>query len=382
MTSFVTIHLTRSESCTPWGFRMYGGKDFSSSFVVQKINPGSLAERGDLRNGDEIVAIQDVAVENMLHKDGQKLVIDAGNALKITVKRQDSGYGSVSAPHRPAGHQPVSYPYNPPTPGAGLQQMQYQAPPSWQKPATATPYNPPQQQSTPYQAPQSSSYSSPQQSAASWEPPKRRNPQAKPQVVKKSDIRFLDSAGANQRAPQCNTCHQMIRGPFIAAMNKEFCKQHFSCSRPGCCNNLEEGFVEEEGNIYCISDYEQYFAPRCAKCSSPIVGECVHALQHTFHPHCFLCVQCRQPLGSKMFHVVDKDVYCGACWARDHQTLCYSCDFTIDPGDRWIEALGQNWHSDCFNCAVCQVNLADNAFFVKNNKPFCERHSNTKLVRA
>lgn len=273
------------------------------------------------------------------------------------MSRQGFGYSGYGSTQQASAPEATTYPYNPPTPGSGLKQPpQYQSAPSWHKPATATPYNPSSEQSLPYQSVKPVSYNSVTTSApSSWEPPKGRDSRSKPKVVKKSDIRYLDSAGANQRAPQCSTCHQLIRGPFIAAMNREFCKQHFTCSRPGCCNILEEGFVEEDGNIYCIADYEQYFAPRCAKCSCPIVGECVHALQHTFHAHCFLCVQCRQPLGSKMFHVVDKDVYCGACWARDHQTLCFSCDFTIDPGDRWIEALGKNWHSDCFNCAVCFV---------------------------
>ena len=39
-------------------------------------------------------------------------------------------------------------------------------------------------------------------------------------------------------------------------------------------------------------------------------------------------------------------------WAQLFQTKCYGCQFPIEPGDRWVEALGQNWHSECFNCSV------------------------------
>ncbi len=64
-----------------------------------------------------------------------------------------------------------------------------------------------------------------------------------------------------------------LRGPFISALNKTWCPEHFLCSNPSCGVNLENiGFVEENGQLYCENDYEAYFAPKCAKCSVPIVG--------------------------------------------------------------------------------------------------------------
>ena len=39
-------------------------------------------------------------------------------------------------------------------------------------------------------------------------------------------------------------------------------------------------------------------------------------------------------------------------WQARFQTKCYGCQFPIEPGDRWVEALSQNWHSECFNCSV------------------------------
>jgi len=34
------------------------------------------------------------------------------------------------------------------------------------------------------------------------------------------------------------------------------------------------------------------------------------------------------------------------------QTMCHSCDFPIEPGDNWVEAMSKNYHSGCFNCSV------------------------------
>ena len=90
--------------------------------------------------------------------------------------------------------------------------------------------------------------------------------------------------------PNCAACHQLIRGPFISAVGKIWCPNHFVCAHPSCGISLEDiGFVEENGKLYCERDFEKYFAPRCNKCQASIVGECCYALEKTFHPQCFTC---------------------------------------------------------------------------------------------
>lgn len=38
--------------------------------------------------------------------------------------------------------------------------------------------------------------------------------------------------------------------------------------------------------------------------------ECVNALQKTYHPACFICYQCKQPIGGNQFHLEDGNPYC------------------------------------------------------------------------
>lgn len=33
-------------------------------------------------------------------------------------------------------------------------------------------------------------------------------------------------------------------------------------------------------------------------------------------------------------------------------TKCHGCDFPVEAGDKFIEALGHTWHDTCFVCAV------------------------------
>ena len=39
-------------------------------------------------------------------------------------------------------------------------------------------------------------------------------------------------------------------------------------------------------------------------------------------------------------------------WNELFTTKCISCGFPIEAGDRWVEALNNNYHSQCFNCSV------------------------------
>lgn len=64
-----------------------------------------------------------------------------------------------------------------------------------------------------------------------------------------------------------------FRGPFIAALNKTWCPDHFTCSYSHCRRSLQDiGFVEEQGQLYCEYCYEAYLAPICSKCNIRIKG--------------------------------------------------------------------------------------------------------------
>ena len=44
--------------------------------------------------------------------------------------------------------------------------------------------------------------------------------------------------------------------------------------------------------------------------------------------------------------------YCEEYWNELYTTKCVMCGFPIEAGDRWVEALNNNYHSQCFNCTV------------------------------
>ncbi|CAF0902974.1 unnamed protein product [Adineta ricciae] len=177
----------------------------------------------------------------------------------------------------------------------------------------------------------------------------------------------------NTQTPVCHACGATIRGPYIAAIGHCYCVNHFTCSN--CSTNLIDcGFVEENGKLYCERDFEQFLAPHCAKCSQSILKECVHALEKTWHPECFTCTACKKSIGTGSFHVEDGDPYCLEDYRRMFQAKCTSCDFPIEPGDKYLEALGGTYHVECFTCSMCQVSLNGQPFVVKNDRPYCRLH--------
>ena len=112
-------------------------------------------------------------------------------------------------------------------------------------------------------------------------------------------------------------------------------------------------------------------------------------MQKTFHPECFVCAYCGKIFANSPFYLEDGLPYCEegknksfdynymqrlvqlhitkltkniqiyvsihfylSDWNELFTTKCVSCGFPIEAGDRWVEALNNNYHSQCFNCTV------------------------------
>ncbi|CAG9824975.1 unnamed protein product [Phaedon cochleariae] len=188
----------------------------------------------------------------------------------------------------------------------------------------------------------------------------------------------IDDAKNNPSdVPVCCKCDSEIpRGPFITALGKIWCPNHFICATPSCKRPLQDmGFVEERGQLYCEYCFEQYLAPPCSKCNGKIKGDCLKAIGKNFHPECFNCTYCGKLFGNSPFFLEDGMPYCENDWNELFTTKCFACGFPVEAGDRWVEALNNNYHSQCFNCTMCKKNLEGQSFFAKGGRPFCKNHA-------
>ncbi|XP_071808223.1 PDZ and LIM domain protein 7-like isoform X4 [Asterias amurensis] len=179
------------------------------------------------------------------------------------------------------------------------------------------------------------------------------------------------------RTPMCDGCDSIIRGAFVSAVGRNWHPEHFVCVH--CHENLSnQGFMEQNGKVYCEKDFNSLYAPKCAICHRSISqGGCVQAMGSTYHQDCFLCHHCNEPITGTAFHISEGKPYC----KKDYQALfsvrCAGCNYPVEPGDAWVEALKKQWHSTCFNCSnpSCGTPLEGQAFYADRGQPYCKHHA-------
>uniref|UniRef100_A0A915HFT7 LIM zinc-binding domain-containing protein n=1 Tax=Romanomermis culicivorax TaxID=13658 RepID=A0A915HFT7_ROMCU len=95
--------------------------------------------------------------------------------------------------------------------------------------------------------------------------------------------------------------------------------------------------------------------------------ERLNALQHQWHPECFKCAKCQQIIGNKLFFYQNSSIFCEKDWNQLFTAKCVKCQFPIETGDRFVEALGQSYHADCFSCSLnVQMLQAKYHLIIKN----------------
>ncbi|KAK3573473.1 hypothetical protein QTP86_024684 [Hemibagrus guttatus] len=79
----------------PWGFRLQGGVEHQRPLQVAKVRKRSKACRAGLREGDELVSINESSCEHMSHAQAMNFIDSIPGSLRIRVKRAPAGFQSV-----------------------------------------------------------------------------------------------------------------------------------------------------------------------------------------------------------------------------------------------------------------------------------------------
>ncbi|XP_058493160.1 PDZ and LIM domain protein 2 isoform X2 [Solea solea] len=74
---------------SPWGFRIFGGRDFKKAITVSKVNGGSKAAQADLQPGDIILQINGENTTDMLNAEAQHKIKNSKTQLQLMVDRPD-----------------------------------------------------------------------------------------------------------------------------------------------------------------------------------------------------------------------------------------------------------------------------------------------------
>ncbi|KAM8865906.1 PDZ and LIM domain protein 5a isoform 3-T3 [Synchiropus picturatus] len=412
----------------PWGFRLQGGKDFNLPLTISRLTDGGKAAKGGIAVGDMVLSIDGIATEGMNHLEAQNKIKSCTGNLSLTLQKVSSApkpppvapkttaapprvtngpQSILKAPRKHVVETDIHF-YHVPTHADASRKRIMEDTEDW-RPRTGTTQSRSfrilaqitgteraQEESDKAkktndegEEPELNSHESAiiktmvkgsavtQRNGTASVPrgpaPARPLPQPHP---KDEDtlVQMAEHYPAGTRTPMCAHCNMVIRGPFLVAMGKAWHKEEFNCVH--CRTSLADiGFVEEQGSVFCEHCYEEFLAPTCARCQTKILGEVINALKQTWHVYCFTCTSCEQPIRNNTFHLEDGEPYCEQDFYTLFGTCCHGCEFPIEAGDRFLEALGYTWHDTCFVCAVCCNSLEGQKFFSKKDKPLCKKHA-------
>ncbi|KAM8993701.1 PDZ and LIM domain protein 7 isoform 22-T24 [Ara ararauna] len=341
----------------PWGFRLQGGKDFSMPLSISRLTPGGKAVQAGVGVGDWVLYIDGESTSSMTHIEAQNRIRACGDRLSLTLSRAQNHMGKP---------QKVSVPD--PSPGAGMKTepgLAPRTPAATPGPTSRPPWAVDPSFAERYAPDKTSTVVSKHSQPATPTPMQNRS----------SIVQAAQQAPEGPgRTPLCYKCNKVIRGRYLVALGHYYHPEEFTCCQ--CRKVLDEGgFFEEKGSIFCPKCYDTRYAPSCAKCKKKITGEVMHALKMTWHVQCFTCAACKTPIRNRAFYMEEGQPYCERDYEKMFGTKCRGCDFKIDAGDRFLEALGFSWHDTCFVCAICQTNLEGKTFYSKKDKPLCKSHA-------
>ncbi|XP_061689107.1 filamin-binding LIM protein 1 [Syngnathoides biaculeatus] len=205
----------------------------------------------------------------------------------------------------------------------------------------------------------------PAQKPVSPPPTSPRLPPPHHEVVKRTSSRGMNTnekpSGIQKDNPGdsrglCGFCEKPVRfsEQGVTAMKRIYHKTCFRCST---CRTPLGGkkFYPKEEVAQCEGCYEASFE-RCWSCGYTIRGQLLRALQRPYHPACFTCTTCKQPLQS-FIQADTGEVYCSLDYGRKCAKKCSGCHKLIMSSDGslppHLESDGRYFHDECYRCEVC-----------------------------
>ncbi|XP_062997820.1 prickle-like protein 4 [Elgaria multicarinata webbii] len=153
------------------------------------------------------------------------------------------------------------------------------------------------------------------------------------------------------------------------------------CWHPACfvCHTCHQPLVDliyfhRHGQIYCGRHHAEFFRPRCASCDQLIfTSECMEAEGLRWHEDHFCCLECDVSLGARRYVMKGGQPCCCACFESLYADVCQACGEIIGVDSEQATLQGQHWHAkaSCFCCSLCQKALLGQKVTTHNGLLFC-----------
>ncbi|KAF2069117.1 hypothetical protein CYY_009560 [Polysphondylium violaceum] len=181
----------------------------------------------------------------------------------------------------------------------------------------------------------------------------------------------------------CDACHNPLIGNFNIKNGKKICDD---CSCSSCGKSLEDGFFEMGISKFCEpcahkkNEHDSKTKPTVSTAqlsntnsptSSPNKSTTTTTTNNNNNNNSNSkesCKQCHKPIDKKVRKGNDRDKFCEP---HEHDKCCGKCDKEIHA--QTLEALGKNWHPNCFTCEKCNKKLGPSDTIKKSTQgnPVC-----------
>ncbi|KAL3309112.1 Four and a half LIM domains protein 2 [Cichlidogyrus casuarinus] len=159
---------------------------------------------------------------------------------------------------------------------------------------------------------------------------------------------------------------------YTRAMDQEHHTGHFACK--SCDQSLTgQRYILRDDEPHCLACYENKFANTCEQCKQKIGCDSkdLSFKERHWHEKCFKCSACETSLADRPFATRDDQLYCSDCYDEKFATRCDGCQKVFKAGMRKYEYKEQQWHEECFICSECKNPIGAKSFIPRENQVVC-----------
>uniref|UniRef100_A0A8C5PZZ9 LIM and cysteine rich domains 1 n=1 Tax=Leptobrachium leishanense TaxID=445787 RepID=A0A8C5PZZ9_9ANUR len=138
--------------------------------------------------------------------------------------------------------------------------------------------------------------------------------------------------------------------------------------------------AEKDGSKTKATNGTEHEAPKtaylCELCQQLMHGDAPavyaeHAgYDRQWHPACFVCCQCMQPLVNLIYFWKNNHLWCGRHYCESERPRCQGCDELIFSED-YQQLEGRSWHNGHFSCVACEKALDRKSYVLDNAQLLC-----------
>ncbi|NWR79687.1 PRIC2 protein, partial [Centropus unirufus] len=176
----------------------------------------------------------------------------------------------------------------------------------------------------------------------------------------------------------CKKCGRRLNkgdpGILASQLGDQF--WHPSCFSCHFCHQplVDLIYFQQDGRIYCGRHHAELFRPRCASCDQLIfMEECIEAEGQRWHLEHFCCLECDVPLRGQRYVMKSGRPCCHTCFESFFAEPCQACGDPIGADSEEATHQGLHWHAraTCFCCSLCRKPLRGQPLLSRRGRLFC-----------